>query len=265
GFLFALVGLLSAGSRFGLLSAILILAVSSLRALWRGRIVAAIGLVAVLGLGAAGMSLIADTRVGAGTSYVANVIPTLADLSPPDLADPDQAVVLSNVLSISGRVAASDSAAAMWFDHPLFGVSFGNAYRNFGRYFPDWALDSVVLSPTGEGGAWLDPNAPERANAKNFLLRLLAETGLVGTGLFLLFFFRNFSYADRGDRYFGAFRIAAGTALVISWMNLDTFADPAMWLMLAFCHAAGSIQERDVAARARVPSASPAPVALPAE
>jgi hypothetical protein len=260
GFCVVLIGLLSAGSRFGLASSLLILVVSSISALWRGRLVAAVVLVAVLGLGAGGISLVADTRVGAGTSYVFNVIPTIADLSPPDLADRDQAALITNALSVAGRVAAWQSAASMWLDHPAFGVSFGNAYRNFGRYFPDWALDTAFLSETGEGAAWLDNNAPERGNAKNLLLRLLAETGLVGAGLFLLFFLRNVFSADRGDRYFGAFRIAAAVALVISWLNVDSFADPAMWLLLAFCHAAGRIQESHAAA-ARVPSIAAPPEA----
>jgi hypothetical protein len=260
GFCVVLVGLLSAGSRFGLASALLILLVSSISALWRGRLVPAAFLVAVLGLGAGGMSLISDTRVGAGTGYVFNVIPTIADLSPPDLADPDQTAVITNALSVAGRVAAWQSAGSMWVDHPAFGISFGNAYRNFGRYFPDWALDTGLFSETGEGEAWLDNNAPERGNAKNLLLRLLAETGLVGTGLFLLFFVRNVYSADKGDRYFGAFRIAAAAALVISWLNVDSFADPAMWLLLAFCHAAGRIQENHAAA-ARVPIVAAPPEA----
>src|SRR5262249_24423801 len=66
GFCIVLVGLLSAGSRFGLASALLILVVSSISALWRGRLAAAVFLVTILGLGAAGMSLLSDTRVGAG-------------------------------------------------------------------------------------------------------------------------------------------------------------------------------------------------------
>jgi O-antigen ligase len=259
GFLFVLVGLLSSGSRFGLVSAVLVLIVSSLRALWRGRIFAAIGLAAVIGIGAAGVALLVDSRVGAGNGYVVGAIPAVAALSTPDFTDPDQAALISNALNVSGRVAASQSAATMWLDHPLFGVSFGNAYRNFGRYFPDWALETALFDQLGEGASWLDPNAPEKGNAKNLLLRLLAETGLVGAGLFLLFFVRNVFHADQGDRYFGAFRIAAAAALMISWMNLDTFADPAMWLLLAFCHAAGRIQESHASVPARLPSFSVAP------
>jgi len=181
--------------------------------------------------------------LGAGTGYTVQAIPVLVQLSPPDLADPDQTGVIANALAITGRVAALQSAAAMWLDNPIFGVSLGNGYRYFGRYFPDWALDAGLFSPLGEGGAWLDPTAPEKGNAKNLLFRLLAETGLVGTALFLLFVLRNIFYADHGDRYFGAFRFAASAALCVSWLNSDTFADPAMWILLALCHAAGHIQE----------------------
>src|SRR4029077_18685602 len=117
-------------------------------------------------------------------------------------------------------------------------------------YFPDWALDTMLFSPENPNSAgWLDPNDPDRGNAKNLLVRLLAETGVVGTSLFLLFFVRNIFFGAGGDRYLGAFRAAAATALCLNWLNSDTFADPAMWVVLALCHAACSIQE----------SSSPAP------
>src|SRR5262249_33211002 len=135
------------------------------------------------------------------------------------------------------------SAAGIWLDNPLFGISLGNTYRYFGKYVPDWALDTLLFNQrVSEGAAWLDPNAPEKANAKNLVVRLLAETGVVGTALFLLFFLRHLAWGSP-DAYAGAFRVAAIAAVCLNWLNSDTFADPAMWIMLALCHATGRIGE----------------------
>src|SRR6185295_1418222 len=239
-----LVGLLFAGSRFGIGSAIIIAVFSTVRAVLRGRVFAAVALMGVLALGAAGTILLRDQQLGAGSGYVVRVVPDLVELSLPDLADVDQTAAISDLLSISGRVVNGQAAVSMWVDYPIFGVSLGNGYRYFGKYVPDWAIDTILFAPQSEGGFWLDPYAPEKGNAKILPLRLLAETGLIGTMLFLLFAFNNIFCRDYGDRYFGALRFAAGAALCLSWLNSDTFADPAMWILLAFCHAAGHVQEK---------------------
>jgi hypothetical protein len=250
GYLLALVGLLCAGSRFGIGSAVAIITISSLRALWRGRVLTVLAFATLVTVGTAGTTILSNLRVGAGSGYFTNAVSSLVDISSLDgLYDPDTNVLISDAISVSGRAAASQSAATLWFDNPLFGVSLGNTFRYFGRYVPDWAIDSLAFNqPVSEGFAWLDPSRPERANAKNFLIRLLAETGLFGTLLFLLFFFRHAFFVTNPDPYFGAFRTAAIAALCLNWLNSDTFADPAMWIMLALCHAGGRIGEQRLAA-----------------
>ncbi len=160
-----------------------------------------------------------------------------------------------DTLRIAGRAATWQAAAEMWIDHPLFGVSLGNGYRYFGAYMPNWALttDLFVKKRASQGKLWLDSDAPEKGNAKNLLLRLLAETGALGTILFVAFFSKHIFYARGGDRYYDAFRLAAGAALVFNWLNTDTFADPAMWILLATLHAAGRLRTETGTERAASP------------
>ncbi len=243
GFLLVLVGLLCAGSRFGIASALGIIILCGLGALWKGRVAAALALFFIVAIGIGGSLVLRDLRAGAGTGYVATVLPELATFTAADFADPNQLNVVTDALSIAGRVATWQAAAEMWIDHPVSGVSLGNGYRYFGVYMPDWALTTDLFAEgENQGELWLDPYAPEKGNAKNLLLRLLAETGALGTILFVAFFLKHIFYARGGDRYYDAFRLAAGAALVFNWLNTDTFADPAMWILLATLHAAGRLR-----------------------
>ena len=242
GFLLVLVGLLCAGSRFGIASAFGILVLCGLRALMKGRVVAALALSFIIAAGIASSLVLRDLRAGAGIDSVVTVVPALANFTPADFTDPNQLDLVTDALNIAGRVATWQAAAEMWVDHPVFGVSLGNGYRYFSIYMPDWALTTALFAEgNNQGELWLDPYAPEKGDAKNLLLRLLAETGALGTILFVTFFLKHIFYARAGDRYYDAFRLATGAALVFNWANIDTFADPTIWILLAALHAAGRL------------------------
>ena len=126
----------------------------------------------------------------------------------------------------------------MWLDHPLFGVSLGNDYRYFGRYAPDWAFTTGIFTQGAkEGEGWLDPNSPEKGNAKNFFLRLLAETGLVGFMLFGLFVYRQIFLGPARDDYHACFRLGTLAALGFVFLNQDTFVETGIWIPLVLCFA----------------------------
>jgi O-antigen ligase len=242
GFAIALTGLLCAGSRFGLVAAVLIFLLAGAMALREGRMIAALAFIAVLLVGGAGIAAFGALSAGAGAGYVVGPVAYLAEGSV-DTNDQDLTTALSDTLEVAGRVAAAQAAFNLWRDHVLFGVSLGNNYRYFGRYAPDWAFDTgLFASGTMEGAAWLDPNSPEKGNAKNFFLRLLSETGLVGLALFGLFFMRQVFQFRPQDKYFAYFRLTAAAALIFSFFNQDSFADPCQWLVLVLCHEMGQLQ-----------------------
>jgi len=208
----------------------------------KGRVVAALALSFIIAAGIASSLVLRDLRAGAGIDSVVTVVPALANFTPADFTDPNQLDLVTDALNIAGRVATWQAAAEMWVDHPVFGVSLGNGYRYFSIYMPDWALTTALFAEgNNQGELWLDPYAPEKGDAKNLLLRLLAETGALGTILFVTFFLKHIFYARAGDRYYDAFRLATGAALVFNWANIDTFADPTIWILLAALHAAGRL------------------------
>lgn len=238
GFAVAITGLLCAGSRFGLGAMIGMLLLSSIMAARRGKFLAAVTLLSVLAIGGGSLLVMNQLGTGAGSSYVLGPLRFLNNAQSLDIDDPNLASDLSDTLALAGRAAAAQASFNMWLDHPVTGVSLGNGFRYFGDYAPDWFYETGIFNTgTREGAAWLDPNAPEKGNAKNMVLRLMSETGLVGLLLFVAFFWRQIFRGPPIDAYHSEFRLATATALGFGFLNVDTFADPTFWIPLALCFA----------------------------
>jgi len=238
GFGVAITGLLCSGSRFGLGAMIAMLVLSSIAAARRGKFLAAGALLSVLVAGGGSLFAMGQLGTGAGSSYVLGPLRYLSSSGTVDTNDPELAANLSNTLALAGRAAAAQAAVGMWLDHPLAGVSLGNGFRHFAGYAPEWFFATGAFN-TGnrEGAAWLDPNSPEKGNAKNMMLRLLSETGLVGFVLFFAFFLGQIFHGPATDAYHAEFRLATALALGFGYLNTDTFADPTFWIPLALCFA----------------------------
>ncbi len=238
GFVVAIGGLLCSGSRFGLVCMVAMLVLGGLMAARRGHMLVAAGFVAALAAGGAGLALMSGLGAGAGASYVTGPVSYLADTADLGNSENDLAADVSDTLTVAARIAAAEAASDMWFDHPLFGVSLGNDYRYFGKYAPDWAFTTGIFTQGAkEGEGWLDPNSPEKGNAKNLFLRLLAETGLVGFLLFGLFLVRQIFLGRPRDDYHAYFRLGTLAALGFSFLNQDTFVETGIWIPLVLCFA----------------------------
>lgn len=236
GFAVAVAGMLFCGSRFGLACMIAMLLLGGFLAALRGRLVVAGLFLAVLLGGGGGLAVLSGFGSGAGASYVIDPLAAVtgsADLGSAD--DPTSA--LTDALTLAGRAAAAQAAALTWVDHPIFGVSLGNNYRYFPTYAPDWAFATQLFQGAKEGIGWLDPNSPEKGNAKNLFLRLLSETGLVGFALFALFFWRQIFQGPPRDSFHRYFRLISAVALGFSFLNQDSFVDAGLWIPLVLCFA----------------------------
>jgi O-antigen ligase len=238
GFAIAIGGLLCSGSRSGLAGIAVMLVVSGFLAARRGHMRVAAGFLLLLAAGGGGLVAMSHLGAGAGADYVVAPVAYLTGTAALDNAGTDLAADVSDTLTVAGRVAAAEAAGGMWLDHPVFGVSLGNDYRYFGKYAPDWAFATgMFTSGAKEGEGWLDPNSPEKGNAKNFFLRLLAETGLAGFLLFGLFLVRQIFLGPARDDYHAYFRLATLMALGFGFLNQDTFVETGVWIPLVLCFA----------------------------
>lgn len=239
GFAVAIAGLLFSGSRFGLAAIVAMLIISAFGAALRGRLVAALTLVAVLLGGGGGLAAMSGLGAGAGATYVTGPIAYLTGTGDLDRATGgDLATGVTDALALAGRVAAAQAAGLTWLDHPLVGVSLGNNYRYFGEYAPDWAFATQLFTQGAkEGAGWLDPNSPEKGNAKNMILRLLSETGLIGFVLFGAFFLRQIFKGPARDGFHLYFRLSSTLGLGFAFLNQDSFVEAGLWIPLAMCFA----------------------------
>ncbi|MBN1267863.1 MAG: O-antigen ligase family protein [Anaerolineales bacterium] len=148
---------------------------------------------------------------------------------------------LDYILSIGGkpRLAYAEAGFEVFLRYPLFGVGLGQAGFHMMESMPNW-----VYLDTTEIIKLMSPFSSLYPNPKNLVISLLAETGIVGTGLFILFMLmalvqglRYFKIQNRFGRFMGIYSILAWLAVVIGSYTLDSFATPNMWIAFGFMYA----------------------------
>jgi O-antigen ligase len=138
-------------------------------------------------------------------------------------------------LGAGTRYALAVAAWGTFIDHPWLGVGLGQSGFYLFDHLPGWAFDRIVemtlmLTP----GSWTFPNP------KNLWIRLLAETGIPGTLLFVVFMLIVLAGAlalmarkDRFARFLGTAGLMSWLAIVVEGFSLDSFALPTLWIALA--------------------------------
>jgi O-antigen ligase len=141
-------------------------------------------------------------------------------------------------LTFASRVVYWQTGMDVFKEHPIIGVGPGNA----GYYFYDemsddgWGLIEVRQILIRDSGL---------PNIKNFWVRLLAETGVVGFFSFLAFLLviirsGNYLTKTRKDlsQNIGFAAILVCIAMIGEGFSLDSFALPYTWLIFGMCVAA---------------------------
>jgi O-antigen ligase len=132
------------------------------------------------------------------------------------------------------RLAYASAGWGVYLDHPITGVGPGASGLYLYDHIPDWSVTTLSeisrqLTPSG----WLYPNP------KNLYIRLLAETGIVGFVLYLLFWLGILGiiiWLSQSDSPFYKMIGISGAFiwLVLIFFNFtqDSFIDPNQWLGL---------------------------------
>jgi hypothetical protein len=128
--------------------------------------------------------------------------------------------------------------------YPLFGVGLGNAGFYFAEHLPAVALRSSEMVQTLNQGLFLP-------NIKSFWIRLLAETGLFGTSLFLSWYYLLWSACRRLIRETSVLLRTMGwmgTITLLTFLaegfSIDSFALPYLWISLGLVTAASALARR---------------------
>ncbi len=133
-----------------------------------------------------------------------------------------------------------ETAYRIFSQHPLIGVGLGNYTFHFQDMFPavQVGYEPELLSRLVPGGARL-------VTAKNFLARLLAETGIIGTAAFVSYLV---SLVGGGlylwmskvpkEKFWGAGALLAIIAFLVDSFSYDSLAIPNPWVSFGIITAA---------------------------
>jgi O-antigen ligase len=138
-------------------------------------------------------------------------------------------------LGFDARLAFSEAAYNTFDAHPITGVGLGN----YVYYFEDM----LPYRPLADSPEVMQVVTPESGRvrlitAKNFYLRLLAETGAVGLAAFITFLVAVLGCAlylflspRKGERFWGTAGLCAFFTFLITAFSYDSFAIPNMWVV----------------------------------
>lgn len=137
-------------------------------------------------------------------------------------------------ISAGPRLAYLQAGMGIFDDYALTGVGLGASGLYLYDYIPEWSRTTVSeITRQLVYNAWLYPNP------KNLLVRLLAETGIIGFGLYLIFYLNNLGQAvelfrseDQTRKFVGLAGLTTMFVLIFFYFTQDSFIDPDGWLNL---------------------------------
>ncbi|MBN2549208.1 MAG: O-antigen ligase family protein [Anaerolineales bacterium] len=151
-------------------------------------------------------------------------------------------------LGLDARLVFNEAAYNTYQAHPFLGVGLGNYAFYFEEMLPYRPLSNipeVLLMITPE------PGRDRLVTAKNLYLRLLAETGMLGTAAFFAFLIANLGCAlflwlspRKISHHWGAVSLCGFFAISLSAFTYDSFVIPNMWVMLGIISAAPHVLGR---------------------
>jgi O-antigen ligase len=143
---------------------------------------------------------------------------------------------LTKNVSNKSRFGMQYAALKVFQEHPIVGVGFGQQTYHSRFHYPGWATKKNY-----EFELWYkNPNEKPFPPAYNMYTRMLAELGIVGTGIFVWLLYSVIKRSRRLARiHVGEEKILAIILLItfvgfaINWLQLDTFRIYGFWLCLA--------------------------------
>jgi hypothetical protein len=151
-------------------------------------------------------------------------------------------------IGFDARLIYAQAAFNTYKAHPLLGVGLGNYafyFEDMLPYRPIAEVPEILLMITPEMGR------DRLITAKNFYLRILAETGIMGAVTFGVFLLVDFGYAlylwlspEKEWSYWGTASICGLIAFALSAFTFDSFVIPNMWVLLGLITATTRLSTR---------------------
>jgi hypothetical protein len=151
-------------------------------------------------------------------------------------------------LGFGARMTYSETAWRVYEEFPALGVGLGNYAFYFEEKLPDRPLAYTLevlrlITPEKDRDRLVTP--------KNFYVRLLAETGIIGLAAFAAFLIAIFGSAlylwmarDPEERYWGTAGLLGCLAFSLAAFSFDSFALPNMWIVFGLVTAAAFVYRK---------------------
>ncbi len=163
-------------------------------------------------------------------------------------------------LGLDVRLAYAQAAINTYEAYPFLGVGLGNY-----AFYLEEMLPYRLLADIPEVLRMITPEKgrDRLVTAKNFYLRLLAETGILGAITFMAFVIAHLGCAlylwlspDKEQRFWGMFSLLGLIAFALSAFSFDSFVIPNMWVVFGMISAATRVsltKASDVSQQPRTP------------
>ncbi|HEY45590.1 MAG TPA: hypothetical protein G4O14_02265 [Anaerolineae bacterium] len=153
---------------------------------------------------------------------------------------------ISSRLALAERVMYWTSGFRVFSEYPILGVGLGNSGFLFLKTVPSFGYRLPEIINIANG-------SPQFPNTKNLWIRLLAETGIIGFSVFMIWLvllaLGAWALMKKGkdlSAVLGLAGLLAILAQVFEGFSLDTFALPHLWIMLGLITAAVSKVSRSI-------------------
>lgn len=158
--------------------------------------------------------------------------------------DEESAGTYLEYIAFSQRFTYWETAYQIFVDNPLMGIGLGNYTFYFQKYLPDrpYRNPELIMKLVPEKGR------NQIVTVKNFGLRILAETGVLGASAFLAFFIALFGCVvfllfsrDQESVFWGRAGLIGLVSFFPVSLSIDSFAIPNMWVVFGLITASAFV------------------------
>jgi len=150
-----------------------------------------------------------------------------------------------NYIGFGSRMTYWETAWRIFLSNPIFGVGLGNFTLYFSKFIP---YQQLTNTPQLLRHMVPYPGRTRVISVKHFLIRILAETGMVGGVIFFVFLLILTAGAlylwlskDKEERFWGIASLLGIVAFLGDTFSFDSFAVPNPWIMFGMITAAFTV------------------------
>jgi hypothetical protein len=174
--------------------------------------------------------ILIGVAVLAGLGYILSRNPYFAQLWRAQKTDPLRYAI---DIFAGSRLAFAWAGVNVFLAHPWVGVGLGASGFYIFSHLPDWSITYLA-----EIADLLSPASNQIPNPKNFLIRILAESGIIGFSFFMAFYLsilekiRVYLRTSSPARFAGIAGLFIWIIVLLIYFTQDSFAMPNMWIGL---------------------------------